>query len=189
MMLGEVMPTGRANMGYTTFERGVRAGARVMYGSWTSGSAVLFVTPAQDRIVLVEKRGERWALPSGFRRRGESPEVAAQREAWEETGLQVDLLDEHQIALIDRSDPHVHFLFKVTVNEQPLVAPRARRWWSRVLQGADSRNPRWIPIADLKSISLTPQTVAQLGAFGLLPLRGREVGRSELLQVGGAPTG
>lgn len=54
-------------------------------------AACLIVTDAQDRILLVQRSVEPqkglWCLPGGFIELGESPESAALRELYEETGL------------------------------------------------------------------------------------------------------
>jgi len=56
-----------------------------------------------DRLVLVERRypPQGWALPGGFVDEGEPLEAAALREAREETGLDVDLVEQ----LFSYSDP------------------------------------------------------------------------------------
>jgi len=55
-------------------------------------------------IVLIERRNPPygWALPGGFVDYGESVEVTARREAREEIGLEVDLIEQFQVY----SDPH-----------------------------------------------------------------------------------
>ncbi|RME22427.1 MAG: NUDIX hydrolase [Deltaproteobacteria bacterium] len=64
------------------------------------------------RIVLVERRNQPrgWALPGGFIDYGESAEQAAVREAREETGLEVELVEQfHTYSAPDR-DPRFHTL-------------------------------------------------------------------------------
>jgi len=63
-----------------------------------------------DRVVLVE-RGHPppgWALPGGFVEVGETLEAAAVREAREETGLEVDLVDLVGVYSDPRRDPRSH---------------------------------------------------------------------------------
>lgn len=65
-----------------------------------------------ERIVLVRRRNPPagWALPGGFIDYGESAEQAARREAREETGLDVELLEQfHTYSDPDR-DPRHHTL-------------------------------------------------------------------------------
>jgi ADP-ribose pyrophosphatase YjhB (NUDIX family) len=65
-----------------------------------------------DKILLVQERldGGRWTLPGGWVDVGESPSVAVEREAWEETGYEVKALK--LAALYDRSHPrHGHTPF------------------------------------------------------------------------------
>ncbi|GII66557.1 hypothetical protein Skr01_66420 [Sphaerisporangium krabiense] len=49
-------------------------------------TAYLLATDDTGRWLLVRHRG-RWQLPGGLVQSGESPQAAAEREAWEETGL------------------------------------------------------------------------------------------------------
>lgn len=63
-----------------------------------------------DRVVLVERAHEPrgWALPGGFVDVGETLEAAAVREAREETGLEVDLVEQFHCYSDPRRDPRRH---------------------------------------------------------------------------------
>ena len=68
-------------------------------------------------IVLVERKNEPagWALPGGFVDVGESLEEAAVREAWEETSLDVALIEQfHAYSKPDR-DPRFHTVTMVFI--------------------------------------------------------------------------
>ncbi|RLB58250.1 MAG: NUDIX hydrolase [Deltaproteobacteria bacterium] len=75
------------------------------------------IIEVEDRIVLVRRRNPPpgWALPGGFIDYGESAEQAARREAREETGLEVELLEQfHTYSDPDR-DPRHHTLSVVFI--------------------------------------------------------------------------
>ncbi|MGF1513641.1 MAG: NUDIX domain-containing protein [Elainellaceae cyanobacterium] len=63
-------------------------------------------------IVLIERRNppHGWALPGGFIDYGEAAETAAIREAKEETGLDVHLLEQFQVYSNPKRDPRKHTL-------------------------------------------------------------------------------
>jgi 8-oxo-dGTP diphosphatase len=63
-----------------------------------------------DRVVLVKRRfpPPGWALPGGFVDEGEALEAAAVREAREETGLAVSLVDLLWVYSDPRRDPRRH---------------------------------------------------------------------------------
>jgi 8-oxo-dGTP diphosphatase len=68
-----------------------------------------------DRVVLVERRNapRGWALPGGFVDEGETLEVAAVREAREETGLEVRLVEQLHAYSDPRRDPRGHTISTV----------------------------------------------------------------------------
>ena len=66
-------------------------------------------------VVLVQRRNPPlgWALPGGFVDEGESLEAAARREAWEETGLRVGLVEQFFTYSDPARDPRRHTLSTV----------------------------------------------------------------------------
>jgi 8-oxo-dGTP diphosphatase len=70
-----------------------------------------------DRVVLVRRKHPPpgWALPGGFVDEGETLEAAAVREAREETGLAVTLVDLLYVYSDPRRDPRRHTLSAVYV--------------------------------------------------------------------------
>ena len=68
-----------------------------------------------DRIVLVKRKNPPlgWALPGGFVDEGETLEDAAVREAKEETGLDVDLVEQFHAYSDPRRDPRGHTISTV----------------------------------------------------------------------------
>lgn len=61
-------------------------------------------------IVLIERLNQPygWAIPGGFVDYGESVEAAAQREALEETGLSVELVEQFHVYSDPSRDPRKH---------------------------------------------------------------------------------
>jgi len=59
-------------------------------------ASVFIINPENKKILLVKhKKNRRWTQPGGHIEYDETPEEAALREAYEETGLRVKLLGEH----------------------------------------------------------------------------------------------
>jgi 8-oxo-dGTP diphosphatase len=91
-----------------------------------------------DQVVLVERRNEPlgWAIPGGFVDAGEPVEAAAVREAKEETGLDVRLLEQFHVYSDPRRDPRRHTIstvFIATADGEPrggddAAQARAYRW-------------------------------------------------------------
>ncbi|MGG6297381.1 NUDIX domain-containing protein [Leptolyngbya sp. AN02str] len=82
-------------------------------------------------IVLIERMNPPlgWALPGGFVDYGESVETAAEREAWEETGLSVKLMEQFQVYSDPARDPRMHTLsvvFLATASGEPIANDDAK---------------------------------------------------------------
>lgn len=83
-------------------------------------------------IVLIERLNPPlgWALPGGFVDYGESVEIAAQREAEEETGLQVRLTEQFQVYSDPARDPRQHtisIVFLATARGEPTAGDDAKK--------------------------------------------------------------
>ena len=70
-------------------------------------------------IILIERQNEPygWALPGGFVDYGETVEAAARREAEEEVGLQVALIEQFQVYSNPNRDPRQHTMSVVFLAE------------------------------------------------------------------------
>ncbi len=82
-------------------------------------------------IVLIERHNPPlgWAIPGGFVDYGESVEAAARREALEETGLQVELIQQFHVYSDPNRDPRQHTLsivFIATATGEPQAGDDAK---------------------------------------------------------------
>jgi 8-oxo-dGTP diphosphatase len=82
-------------------------------------------------IVLIERHNIPlgWAIPGGFVDYGESVESAAQREAFEETGLQVELIEQFFVYSDPSRDPRKHTMsvvFLATAKGEPQAGDDAK---------------------------------------------------------------
>ncbi|MBD2461211.1 NUDIX hydrolase [Oscillatoria sp. FACHB-1407] len=82
-------------------------------------------------IVLIERLNAPlgWAIPGGFVDYGESVETAAVREAEEETGLHVKLIEQFQVYSDPERDPRQHtisIVFLATAKGQPKAQDDAK---------------------------------------------------------------
>jgi AmmeMemoRadiSam system protein A len=86
-------------------QRGLRAAADVV------------IELAPDQVVLVRRRNPPfgWAIPGGFIEVGETAEQAAAREAFEETGLDVELVELFHVYSDPQRDPRQHTLSVVFI--------------------------------------------------------------------------
>jgi len=85
------------------------------------------IIETEGRIVLIERANEprQWALPGGFCDYGESLEDAAVREAKEETGLDIDLLEQFYTYSNPARDPRQHNISTVFIARARSGVPRA----------------------------------------------------------------
>lgn len=82
-------------------------------------------------IVLIERLNEPygWAIPGGFVDYGEPVEVAARREAQEETGLAIELIEQFQVYSDPSRDPRKHTMsvvFIATAKGEPQAGDDAK---------------------------------------------------------------
>ena len=99
----------------------------------------------EGKIVLI-KRGnppfkDHYALPGGFVEYGETTENACKREAKEETGLDVDIIDLIGVYSDPKRDPRGH-----TITIAYLCKPKT----TEVSAGSDAKSAMWI---DLKKVT------------------------------------
>ncbi|HYC55160.1 MAG TPA: NUDIX hydrolase [Candidatus Binatia bacterium] len=89
--------------------------ARTNEGPFLAADAIIELEGG--RIVLIERGGEPkgWAIPGGFVEYGESLEEAAVREAREETGLEVELLELLYVYSDPARDPRHHTVTAVFI--------------------------------------------------------------------------
>ncbi|WP_026736519.1 NUDIX domain-containing protein [Fischerella sp. PCC 9605] len=82
-------------------------------------------------IVLIERYNPPlgWAIPGGFLDYGETTELAAQREALEETGLQVELIEQFHVYSDPNRDRRKHtisIVFLATATGEPKAGDDAK---------------------------------------------------------------
>lgn len=95
----------------------------------------------RDGIVLVERKNPPlgWALPGGFVDYGETLEEAAKREAMEETGLEVEELQQFHAYSDPKRDPR-HHTITVVFLAKAVGAPKA---------GDDAKSSRVFPLEEI----------------------------------------
>ncbi|SDB79996.1 acetyl-CoA carboxylase carboxyl transferase subunit beta [Raineyella antarctica] len=130
----------------------------------TIPAAGVIILNEQRQILLVQRGHEpqrgRWTVPGGRLEPGESPDRAAVREAFEETGLHVRIEREVLHLRLPTGDGHefdVHD-FLATVVGGELAA------------GDDADDARWVSQDDLGALELTENLVDYLEEAGITDL-------------------
>ncbi|UCE43676.1 MAG: NUDIX hydrolase [Candidatus Bathyarchaeota archaeon] len=110
----------------------------------------------EDRIVLVKRGVEpgksQWSIPGGAVELGEGVRAAAVREAKEECGLDIEIVDNRPIDEVDNifKDEKGGFKYHYVLL-QFLVEPKG----GELKPGGDVLDARWIPLGGVENLKLT----------------------------------
>ena len=128
-------------------------------------AASAVVVDAQGRVLLVKRGAEpekgRWSVPGGSKDPGETLAEAAAREAFEETGLHVQIVRELWVATVPTGDGRQFEIhdFLATADGGTLTP------------GDDADDARWVAPDDLDDLPLTAGLAGYLERAGLIPSR------------------
>ena len=100
---------------------------------------IVFHRPGEVLLIRRKNPPAGWALPGGFIDYGESAEQAAEREAFEETGLQVRELRQFRVYSKPGRDPRFHTLTVVFIASAQ----------GEVRAGDDASEAQWFALDDL----------------------------------------
>jgi ADP-ribose pyrophosphatase YjhB (NUDIX family) len=119
----------------------------------------------EDGRLLLIRRGrgayrDYWAVPGGRQRYGETMREAVAREVLEETGLMVDVRDVVWAGdIMDDTQPPIY--------HYTVVDFAATVIGGRLIAGDDAAEVRWVPMGDVRSMSLAPSMIDLLDRLGL----------------------
>ena len=110
-----------------------------------------------DRVLLIRRgkppRQDTWSLPGGRQEWGETVAEAGRREAWEETGLQIDVRD--VVAVVDLIERDAAGEVNVHYTLIDLLA----EWRSgEAVAGDDATEVAWTTLDDLQRYKLWSET-------------------------------
>ncbi|MGH2719685.1 MAG: NUDIX hydrolase, partial [Actinomycetota bacterium] len=117
-------------------------------------SVTAVVVNAAGQLLLIHKTdNDLWALPGGGHEPGESIEDTVVREVAEETGIVVEVLDLIGVY----TDPrHVMAYDDGEVRQQFSLCFHARPVGGELQTSPESKEVRWVPPAELESLSIHP---------------------------------
>ena len=119
----------------------------------------------EDGKLLLVRRGRgayqgSWAVPGGRQRRGETMREAVSREVVEETGLTVDVQEVVWAGdIMDDGQPPAYHYAVVDFSATPTGG--------HLEAGDDAAEVRWVPVAEVRSMRLTPSMSDLLDRIGL----------------------
>jgi 8-oxo-dGTP diphosphatase len=123
-------------------------------------AASVVVVDATNRVLLI-RRGHApgkglWSLPGGTVMQGETPRVAAQREAWEETGLQVSVGEELFVVSVELAPGQDYVIhgFMATASSAEVCA------------GDDAADAQWVDATTYAGLETTPRLTELLRKAG-----------------------
>lgn len=128
-------------------------------------AASAVITDAAGRVLLVLRGGEPekgyWSVPGGSAEPGETPAQTARREAWEATGLHVEIGQELWMVEVPTGDGRMFEIhdFAATVTAGTL-AP-----------GDDADDARWFTPDEFTQMPLTTNLLGYLARAGIVPAR------------------
>lgn len=108
---------------------------RVLFPTYTVASKVYLTNPEGKFLVVKPVYHPAWDIPSGHVDKSESPDAAAIRELFEETGIQITSLEQRSV-IFQPLCSTVQVIFSGTVDPTPTVNPdnveiSEARWVSR----------------------------------------------------------
>ncbi len=116
----------------------------------TVDAALLVSDNNQWKLLLIERKHDpfagSWALPGGFVEENETLEQAVERELMEETGLQVDNLQQFRAYSNPNRDPRqrtITMIFVVVLNQIP----------NNAIAGDDAANLKWFSFDNLPKLA------------------------------------
>ncbi len=123
----------------------------------TTDCVILSQNPAGRKVLLVQRKIEpfqgKWALPGGFVETHEPLEAAAKRELKEETGLEIDSLEQLQAYGTPGRDPRGRTL---------TIAFVGYTQREEAVEGADdAADARWFDIKDLPPLAFDHDQILQ----------------------------
>ncbi|MGD2201762.1 MAG: NUDIX hydrolase [Candidatus Bathyarchaeota archaeon] len=124
-----------------------------------------------ERYLIVQRAAEPdaglWSIPGGLVELGERAEEAAIREAWEETGLEVEIID--LIGVVDKvvfgEGSRIKFHFVIVDYLAGVVSGTLRA-------ASDALDAKWVVPEEFPKFDLTPTLVKLLKGMGLYPETG-----------------
>ncbi len=120
------------------------------------GVGVVILGP--EGVVMIQRgqppRKGSWSLPGGAQELGETVNQAAIREAYEETGLNIEVLGLVDVVDSIRADDDGTIQFHYT-----LVDVTARVADGTLSAGGDAMNAKWVPLNEISTMGLWSETV------------------------------